>query len=378
MILALSVPSIVSALANDGTFSASGNQLIPVKETEVSVKKEILKLTRKGSEMIVDVYYEFYNPTSSPKTLLVGFEAPSPDNPDYVDEKLIYKQQPYISGFNVIMNGKKLKYDVAIVPLDESFKDGKPNALSAEKINQLKAVEDPEYYDFNYVYYFDAVFKPGVNVVKHTYEYRMSHSVDYQFFFPYALTPACRWANGQIDDFTLIVDMGAFASYDIPATFFKQDDKWIIHGVGGLCYDSEYEEMMSYNVRSGYVEFKKKNFKPEGDLAVRRRNSPLPQCCPDAAVDLYLWEFRNLGFDHPESWEEWWNEYEITAEDARILKNIPFAYRGNVFKSADLKSYFEKAAWYFPDPSYVPDMNTLTPGEQKWVLYWTNYKPKAN
>ena len=124
--------------------------------------------------------------------------------------------------------------------------------------------------------------------------------------------------------------------------------------------------------------FKKKNFKPEGDLAVRRRNSPLPQCCPDSAVDLYLWEFRNLGFDYPESWDEWWNEYEITAEDARILKNIPFAYRGNVFKSADLKSYFEKAAWYFPDPSYVPDMNTLTPGEQKWVLYWTNYKPKAN
>lgn len=23
-------------------------------------------------------------------------------------------------------------------------------------------------------------------------------------------------------------------------------------------------------------------------------------------------------------------------------------------------------------------MNTLTPEEQKWVIYWTNYKPKEN
>lgn len=161
------------------------------------------------------------------------------------------------------------------------------------------------------------------------------------------MTPACRWANGQIDDFTLIVDMGKLASFEIPATFYDQNDKWTVLGVGGQQYYSEDVEKMSCNIREGYVEFKKKNFKPEVELTVRKQYSPLLQCFPDAVIDLYSWDFRDLGRDYPESFEEWWNEYEITAEDARILKNIPFAYRGNVFKSEALKKYFEKASWYF-------------------------------
>jgi hypothetical protein len=64
--------------ANDGAFRAAGNQLIPMYETDISVKKEILTIHRiNPTQARIEVYYEFYNPKES-KTLEVGFEAYSP------------------------------------------------------------------------------------------------------------------------------------------------------------------------------------------------------------------------------------------------------------------------------------------------------------
>ncbi|MBL0016272.1 MAG: hypothetical protein IPP17_07460 [Bacteroidetes bacterium] len=63
--------------ANDGVFYAQGNHLVPVKETVVQLKKEILKLKRIGDYMAVDVYFEFYNPGPE-KTEIVGFVTPPP------------------------------------------------------------------------------------------------------------------------------------------------------------------------------------------------------------------------------------------------------------------------------------------------------------
>ena len=66
LLIALLLVSVSFGLkANGCFFYASGGQLIPGIETEISVKKEILTLKRTGSfRLSVDVYYEFYNPTS--------------------------------------------------------------------------------------------------------------------------------------------------------------------------------------------------------------------------------------------------------------------------------------------------------------------------
>src|SRR5215468_10417296 len=65
--------------ANDGTFTVNGNQLVPIQETSISVRKEILTITRKGKDDAeISVYYEFFNPGEA-KELLVGFEAFSPE-----------------------------------------------------------------------------------------------------------------------------------------------------------------------------------------------------------------------------------------------------------------------------------------------------------
>lgn len=380
-----------SAMANDGSYTASGGQLVPAVETEISVQKEILTLKRNGDRLRVDVYYEFYNPLSTVKNLLVGFVAPPPSG-DVEYSKDAFIEQPYISGFRVEMNGFYLNHKVALVHeneydfdtgelvKDNTFKDGKPNALTQNEIDDcIKALEADDLwgYPFDYVYHFNAQFVPGVNIVKHTYEYELSSSVMHMFSFPYDLTPACRWANGQIDDFTLIIDMGDVASFRIPANFFDEVDRWKIHGIGAQKFDYEDEFYVNYAyrqfwIRDGYLEFNKKNFKPEGELNILKQIEFFPEDESELLQCILNGDFYDLDID-PDEW--FWDGY--SAQMARILKNLPFAYRGYVFKSKDLQALFERAPWYEPAPTYVPNVNALPQGEQNWVRYWADYKPKT-
>ena len=170
LIFLLSVLVTFGMKANDSSFSASGGQLVPAIETDISVQKEILTLRRNGDRLRVDVYYEFFNPTSSDKELIVGFVTPAPYNGD-CDPNDLFVEQPCISGFRVEMNGFYLNHKVALVEqtiYDEVkrewvkldvFKDGKPNALPKHVIDgYVKEMEKGylEYVSFDYVYYFDA------------------------------------------------------------------------------------------------------------------------------------------------------------------------------------------------------------------------------
>ena len=51
--------------ANDGEYYTSGNQLLPLVETDIRVQREILTLRWSDDNVAeVDVYYEFYIPVS--------------------------------------------------------------------------------------------------------------------------------------------------------------------------------------------------------------------------------------------------------------------------------------------------------------------------
>ena len=68
----------LSLQSNDGAFYMSGNQLIPIQETQIKVAKEVLAIKKtKSGHLRVTVDYIFDNPGDS-KELLVGFEAMSP------------------------------------------------------------------------------------------------------------------------------------------------------------------------------------------------------------------------------------------------------------------------------------------------------------
>ena len=53
-----------------------GNQLIPINETQVELRNEILTIRWVGRNMLIDVDYTFYNPGKT-KEVLMGFEAVS-------------------------------------------------------------------------------------------------------------------------------------------------------------------------------------------------------------------------------------------------------------------------------------------------------------
>ena len=220
LFLFLLTAMIDMAVANDGVYYTSGNLLVPIKETDISAKKEILEITLcKDGYANVTVDYTFYN-HSKAKTVTMAFEANPPYNAgEPLNRKGIH---PNIQDFTVLFNGQALPHRNAVVavqyeagvrscnlkPIDLSgwkgFGDDVPDSIDLydnliynEKLDSVSS--------FAYAYYFDAPFKEGENKVRHTYRYKMSYSVGCDFRVPYWLTPVTRWANGQVDDFTLRV-----------------------------------------------------------------------------------------------------------------------------------------------------------------------------
>ena len=210
----LSLLFAITAKANDASFYMRGNTLVPIKETDISVAKEILTITvGKDQYAKVDVYYEFFNPGKA-KTITMAFEAEPPaflgqlQNRDGI--------HPYIKDFTVTMNDVALECENAIIEKKYGAqKDFKP--LDLDELVGNEIIEDEPFCDanefynkkedrwirFSYGYFFTAEFKKGLNTVHHTYSYHMNDNIFADYVIDYWLTPATRWAGGKIGDFTL-------------------------------------------------------------------------------------------------------------------------------------------------------------------------------
>lgn len=122
------------ASANDGVFFVSGNQLVPVHETDIAVSKEVLTIGLSDNGFAsVDVYYEFMN-RGQEKTVQMGFEAEAP----YNDGEPFSPQgiHPHIKDFVVEMNGQPLSYRNAVVATTiDGDTEFQPMDLSRWKVN---------------------------------------------------------------------------------------------------------------------------------------------------------------------------------------------------------------------------------------------------
>ncbi|MBB4036294.1 hypothetical protein GGR21_002196 [Dysgonomonas hofstadii] len=371
-ILALSLVILIlsiSVSANDGSYYVSGNQLIPIIETDISVRKEILKITRKTKRQVeVSVYYEFFNP-GNPKSVIVGFEAFSPGGD--VDPRPRDGQHPNIYHFTVNMNDKPLSYKVAIVEDSAYYENGKFKTLTRTQMEESMGNNGWQSADFFYVYHFTADFKTGLNIIKHTYICDLSGSVDFLYSFDYVLTAATRWANKQIDDFTLIVDMGEFQDFHIDDPAFGESPGWTIKGKGVKNREQSHIDYSGHDEREltrtrfammkGQVEYHAKNFHPKEELHIRSFQPlaymPIPFDCKEWLQLAY-----NLTYVE---------DYTIeTANDLsrRILRNYPFARRGYIFSSPELKKYYSNQTWYKPDPNYKAVVSELPKEEQEWIF----------
>ena len=365
--------AIVGAKANDAVFYATGNQLVPINETEISVKKEILDITRENKEIHVHVYYEFFNPGNE-KTLLVGFEAMPPGGvwETTEEEYKKYTDHPYIHDFTVTINGQRLNYQVAhVVSEGNYFQNGKIDALSRQQELQMR--REREYFDgipYLFVYHFNATFKKGLNIVEHTYTFKESQYSITEYSFEYVLTAANRWANNQIDDFTLNINMGDRESFSIRPTFFNSVNEWTINGVGRVSPAGKgLSDWPTFHLQQGGITFHKANFHPDGEIEINKMFAPIMMMWGEKtnedvreSIKLQYSKWATFMFE---------DGCSLTKEEKLILRNIPFAYRGYVFKSPNLKEFFESTEWYVPNPNYVDKIEELPWEEREWVEFWS-------
>ena len=210
--------------ANDGVYYTSGSFLVPLRETDISVKNEVLEITLQADSFAsVTVDYTFFN-HSKAKSVTMAFEASAPYNawvPVRHDSG-----HPFIEDFTVTFNGKPLRYSNALVagPMPDPSAENPGNRtndftpLDPKKWKGFGEVADtllpmdhllvnPELPDsflsYAYAYFFDAPFQKGENHVRHTYRYRMSYGVGRDYELTYWLTPITRWQGGKADEFTM-------------------------------------------------------------------------------------------------------------------------------------------------------------------------------
>lgn len=322
--------------ANDGVFYAQGNHLVPVKETVVQLKKEILKLKRIGDYMAVDVYFEFYNPGPE-KTEIVGFVTPPADG-DVDDETA---QHPQIREFSAEVNGAMLPFKIARME-DTGFK--------------YLGDEEPSGYDF--VYYFDVKFKPGLNIIRHRYEFRGGSSVEMEYDFGYRLTTGNTWANGEIGDFTIEIDMGERALFTLPWSFVTSDApaKWKMLGEGKMGKDADiiFESYFrSVYLRNGAVQLKALHFHPDRDLGINGlqiHNQAYVWGRPDLIEEVNEWLPCTLFAGSDDECLK-----DLTDAQLRIMRNFLYARHGLPFKSKELTAYFSQFIWYDPIEGLLVD-----------------------
>lgn len=348
-----------SIFANDGAFYASGNQLIPIEETEISIQKEILKIERLHNDLVrVDVDYTFLNPGSE-KQLLVGFEAPSPSGD--VDGTPKNGMHPYISQFVVTVNNSALPFKCSIVKTSEYYEKGKLKEVSEkEAMGDYFNENEPEFF---YVYHFQAVFKKGINKISHSYFLKLSGSIDMPYQFEYILTAATRWANKSIQDFTLIVDWGDFQEFYIDKSFFSSSSDWssALKFMDAETIPFLADSAGTMKVISGDepIIFKKMNFSPQGEL--------------------YIFTIRDLEVLENKAFDSKQNKLPYNVSDFiyiknatdvdsyKILRNLPYARRGYVFSTPTIQKYYESLSWYVPNAEYKATLESLNETEKAWL-----------
>ena len=342
--------------ANDGVFYVRGNNLIPMQETHVELRKEVLKFyVRDFSWMHVDVDFTFYNPGPE-KVVIVGFVTP-PAGGD-VEEG----QHPQIKGFTVNVNGADLPFKIKRMS-ETSFSYGK---LGLEEVD--------------FVYYFNVRFKKGTNSIRHTYTYRGGGSVELQRDFEYQITTGKRWANGQIDDFEMQVHLDN-GIYTIPASF-SADGKlaaWKIVGHGVIdetprvWFGEENPRIRMAHLNRGHLSLKEKNFRPDSDVMFAEYNWAAGwvsrwcgfahECVDREALekvvryfDMNPWEgitVKDLG--------------ELSRRELTLVRNYFYAIRGYDFKTDMIRKFYSQFFWYKPDPELRWDVVRLSPAEKVFV-----------
>ncbi len=345
LLLLLSLLTVgFTSYANDGVFYAKGNTLIPIKETVVELQTEYLRLKRDGEFMIVDVDFTFHNPGPE-KEVTVGFVTP-PASGDISEEEA---NHPQVFEFSVKVNGEDLEYKVGRLE------------KTGFRIDEMVANGE------DFVYHFPVTFKPGTNRIQHRYRYRGGTSVEILADFDYRITTGKMWANGEIGEFNLEIDMGDGAFYSIPATFFEEDQEVPWKPIGESILSEPMRNFFESNVRmvkqyGKGVQLRMEHFKPDYDIFIAEYQP---------FNEVYLWTVNredNPFLDEPymllPGYAEESELYELDKEMIALIRNYYYAKYGYAFKKQKYQDIFSKFIWY----KAIPGKQVVLPKvEQEYV-----------
>ena len=364
----------IFTFANDWEFGSEGEHIIPLKGSNVSIKKEkiTLKLTPDG--MLVNVKFTFDSPNAENK--IIGFVTPESGNGGYYEEEnVIRKPEPLkIKNFKTTVNGKEVKSNVELLSklLSKGVLD---NNIVTEYVKEEKEKEK-EYY--NYVYYFNADFKQGENIVEHSYFYTGSYGV-YERDFEYVVTTISKWKNKTVEDFEIEVYPGNYF-VKLPYSFWTNTKKinWEIVGKGKMITVAPTKQpndedatilektgVVYSKLDNGFIRYKTKNFSPTDNFYMVRMDNIL-------GFDYEFQEGKIQGYKFKDDYftflrETVYDDYpdivaslkDLKDKDLDIVRNYPYAFAGYDFAKKDLKDYFSQFIWYSPvgknvkiDPSF--------------------------
>lgn len=358
------------SFSNDWEFSSRGENIVPIETSQVSIKKEEIRMKVVNDGMDVKVKFIFDSPVSEEK--IIGFITPEGG---FDDENYQWDGEMHFKNFTTVVNGKTVKSNV------EKMKDFyKKNLLSKEEMQKYNV----EKYKDSYIYYFKANFVKGENTVEHSYNYSGSYGVGY-IDFQYVWTTISKWKNKKVDDFELIIEPGtSFVS--LPYTFWKNEKKvnWEIVGEGKIdtavqtITDSNTKEKkvlkrVYARLKSGYIRYKTKDFAPDNEFLIEEIKN-IANYYPFEKTEkgyIFLDESSDYNFwlccyvTEPYSKEKYgtYENYkeelklsknkeeqlkELSDKELEILRNYPFALEGYDFSRKDLKDYFSQFIWYYP------------------------------
>ena len=307
--------------------------------------------------MLVNVKFTFDNPTAENK--IVGFVTPESGGSGEEDgEKGKRKPEPLnIKNFKTTVNGKEVKSNVELLSklLSKGVLDN----------NIIKEYTEKEKNFYNYVYYFNADFKQGENVVEHSYFYTGSYGV-YERDFEYVVTTISKRKNKTVEDFEIEVQPGNYF-VKLPYSFWKNNNKinWEIVGKGRMVTiaptkkpnDEDANGIEKFGaiylkLDSGSVRYKTKNFSPTDDFYMVRIDNILgfDYEFPEGKVQGYKFKDDHFGFVATVRYYEYPNIIDslkkLDDKDLDIVRNYPYALAGYDFAKKDLKDYFSQFIWY--------------------------------
>jgi len=333
------------SFGNDWEFSSRGENIVPIETSQVSIKKEEIRMKVVNDGMNVKVKFIFNSPVSEEK--IIGFITPEGGFDD--DENYQWDGEMHFKNFTTVVNGKTVKSNV------EKMKDFyKKNLLSKEEMKKYNV----EKYKDSYIYYFKANFKKGDNTVEHSYNYSGSYGVGY-IDFQYVWTTISKWKNKKVDDFELTIEPGtSFVS--LPYTFWKNEKKvnW---------------EIVYARLKSGYIRYKTKDFAPDNEFLMEEIKNTATYYPFEKTEKGYVFTDDNFDYTRwiccyvtePYSKEKYgtYENYEaelklskeqeeqlkkLSDKELEILRNYPFALEGYDFSRKDLRDYFSQFIWYYP------------------------------